>query len=35
MAFICNALVKVSPKKAMAHLLPGLMSSIRTEIDEN
>ncbi|KAF2153913.1 hypothetical protein K461DRAFT_223684 [Myriangium duriaei CBS 260.36] len=35
MAFICNALVKVSPKKALAHLLPGLISSIRTEIDEN
>lgn len=35
MAFICNALVKVSPKKALARLLPDLISSIRTEIDEN
>ncbi|GAM87899.1 hypothetical protein ANO11243_059270 [Dothideomycetidae sp. 11243] len=35
MAFICNALVKVSPKKALAHLLPGLVTSIRTEIEEN
>ena len=35
MAFICNALVKVSPKKALARLLPDLLSSIRTEIDEN
>jgi len=35
MAFICNALVKVEPKKALAHLLPGLLSSIRTEINEN
>lgn len=35
MAFICNALVKVSPKKALARLLPDLLSTIRTEIDEN
>jgi proteasome activator subunit 4 len=35
MAFICNALVKISPKKALARLLPELMSSIRTEISEN
>ncbi|PNS16622.1 hypothetical protein CAC42_4586 [Sphaceloma murrayae] len=35
MAFICNSLVKVAPKKALAHLLPSLISSIRTEIDEN
>ncbi|KAK8215360.1 Proteasome activator BLM10 [Zalaria obscura] len=35
MAFICNALVKVSPKKALARLLPDLISSIRTEIEEN
>ena len=35
MAFICNALVKVQPKKALATLLPGLIASIRTEIDEN
>ena len=35
MAFICNALVKISPKKALARLLPDLISSIRTEISEN
>lgn len=35
MAFICNALVKVSPKQALERLLPDLVSSIRTEIDEN
>ncbi len=35
MAFICNALVKISPKKALARLLPELISSIRTEIGEN
>ncbi|EMC98309.1 hypothetical protein BAUCODRAFT_32329 [Baudoinia panamericana UAMH 10762] len=35
MAFICNALVKVNPKKALRRLLPELMSSIRTEITEN
>ncbi|KAF1350733.1 hypothetical protein BDV97DRAFT_294388 [Delphinella strobiligena] len=35
MAFICNALVKVSPKKALSLLLPDLLTSIRTEIDEN
>ena len=35
MAFICNALVKISPKKALARLLPELMVSIRTEINEN
>lgn len=34
MAFICNALVKISPKKALHRLLPGLISSIRTEITE-
>lgn len=35
MAFICNALVKISPKKALKRLLPELISSIRTEIGEN
>nr|POE47013.1 proteasome activator complex subunit 4 [Quercus suber] len=35
MAFICNALVKMSPKKALARLFPELMASIRTEITEN
>ncbi|THX70628.1 hypothetical protein D6D08_05709 [Aureobasidium pullulans] len=35
MAFICNTLVKVNPKKALNRLLPDLISSIRTEIDEN
>ena len=35
MAFICNALVKISPKKALSRLLPELISSIRTEITEN
>ncbi|KAK4623702.1 Proteasome activator complex subunit 4 [Fulvia fulva] len=35
MAFICNALVKISPKKALHRLLPDLISSIRTEISEN
>ncbi|TKA75258.1 hypothetical protein B0A55_05754 [Friedmanniomyces simplex] len=35
MAFICNALVKISPKKALHRLLPDLISSIRTEITEN
>jgi len=35
MAFICNALVKISPKKALHRLLPVLISSIKTEISEN
>ncbi|KAK4554641.1 Proteasome activator BLM10 [Recurvomyces mirabilis] len=35
MAFICNTLVKISPKKALHRLLPDLISSIRTEISEN
>ncbi|KAK0365041.1 Proteasome activator BLM10 [Friedmanniomyces endolithicus] len=35
MAFICNAMVKISPKKALHRLLPDLISSIRTEITEN
>lgn len=35
MAFICNTVVKISPKKALARLLPDIMSSIRSEITEN
>lgn len=35
MAFICNALVKIAPKKALQRLLPELMTSIRNEISEN
>ncbi|KAI5301302.1 hypothetical protein KEM55_005537 [Ascosphaera atra] len=35
MAFICNALCKVNPTKALRTLIPMLIASIRTEIDEN
>lgn len=35
MAFICNALCKVNPEKALKRLIPLLIRSIRTEIDEN
>lgn len=35
MAFICNALCKVNPGKALKRLVPVLIQSIRTEIDEN
>ena len=35
MAFICNSLCKVSPKKALKRLVPMLIASIRTEIDDN
>ena len=35
MAFICNALVKINPKKALRRLLPDLVSSIKTEIEFN
>ena len=35
MAFICQALVKVNPKKAFARLLPELIAAIRIEIIEN
>ncbi|KAF1814027.1 hypothetical protein P152DRAFT_301936 [Eremomyces bilateralis CBS 781.70] len=35
MAFICNALVKINPKKALDRLLPTLIAGIRTEIDDN
>lgn len=34
MAFICNALVKISPKKALERLLPELIAGIRTEIGD-
>ncbi|KAL8903578.1 MAG: hypothetical protein Q9207_003829 [Kuettlingeria erythrocarpa] len=35
MAFICSALCKVNPSKALKRLIPVLIQSIRTEIDEN
>ncbi|EGC43190.1 proteasome activator subunit 4 [Histoplasma capsulatum var. duboisii H88] len=35
MAFICNAVCKVNPEKALKSLVPLLIQSIRTEIDEN
>ena len=35
MAFICSALCKVNPEKALKRLVPVLVQSIRTEIDEN
>ena len=35
MAFICNALCKINPGKALKRLVPILIQSIRTEIDEN
>ena len=35
MAFICSALCKVNPSKALKRLVPILVQSIRTEIDEN
>ena len=35
MAFICNALVKVQPRKALKTLLPQLIAGIETEIDDN
>ena len=34
-AFMCNALVKVNPKKALARLLPDLITGIKTEIEDN
>ncbi|KAL9064311.1 MAG: hypothetical protein Q9157_007876 [Trypethelium eluteriae] len=34
-AFICNAVVKINPKKALARLLPDLITGIRTEIEDN
>ena len=35
MAFICSALCKANPTKALKRLVPVLTQSIRTEIDEN
>ena len=35
MAFICNAICKVNPEKALKHFIPVLIQSIRTEIDDN
>lgn len=35
MAFICNALSKVNPEKALKVLIPVLVRNIRTEIDDN
>ena len=35
MAFICGTLCKVNPIKALKRLVPVLVQSIRTEIDEN
>ena len=35
MAFICNALVKIQPRKALKVLLPQFIAGIRTEIDDN
>ena len=35
MAFICNALCKVDPEKALSKLVPVLVRAIRIEIDEN
>ncbi|KAL2005777.1 hypothetical protein VTN00DRAFT_10270 [Thermoascus crustaceus] len=35
MAFICNALCKVNPEKALKRFIPLLTQAIRTEIDEN
>jgi proteasome activator subunit 4 len=35
MAFICNSLCKIWPEKALKILIPVLIASIRTEIDEN
>ncbi|KAK6503911.1 hypothetical protein TWF506_002135 [Arthrobotrys conoides] len=35
MAFICDALCKVNPEKALKRLLPLLISGIKAEIEEN
>jgi len=35
MAFICSSLCKINPTKALKRLVPILVQSIRTEIDEN
>ena len=34
-AFMCNAVVKINPKKALDRLLPDLITGIRTEIEDN
>jgi proteasome activator subunit 4 len=33
-AFICNSLVKINPRKALKRLLPHLFAGIRTEIED-
>ena len=35
MAFICGALCKIDPSKSLRRLVPVLIQSIKTEIDEN
>ena len=35
MAFICGAVAKINPEKALKRLVPMLVGAIRTEIDEN
>ncbi|GAM41678.1 membrane protein [Talaromyces pinophilus] len=35
MAFICNAVCKVNPEKALKRFVPLLIQAIRSEIDEN
>ena len=35
MAFVCSALAKTNPEKALKRLVPPLIGAIRTEIDEN
>ncbi|OJJ49456.1 hypothetical protein ASPZODRAFT_164964 [Penicilliopsis zonata CBS 506.65] len=35
MAFICNAVCKVHPEKALKRFIPVLIQAIRTEIDDN
>ncbi|KAL8710704.1 MAG: hypothetical protein Q9220_004722 [cf. Caloplaca sp. 1 TL-2023] len=35
MAFVCSALCKVNPTKALKRLIPTLIQSIRTELDDN
>ncbi|KAL3489336.1 hypothetical protein BJX62DRAFT_155398 [Aspergillus germanicus] len=35
MAFICNAVCKVNPEKALKRFIPVLTQAIRTEIDDN
>ena len=35
MAYLCNAICKVNPEKALKRFIPVLIQSIRTEIDDN